>query len=266
VKITTVNIQAAGLPRAKALLSWLDGRDDDVVVLTETSGGPGTAHLLDQCRAAGWTVVATQTPGDRGCAIVSRLPVQAADITAGVSIPARVAACRLPVDPEVLLLGIYVPSNDRAPAKAAKKRDFLASVRSMVQALPPQQRAALIVAGDYNLVTRDHVPAYPGVFTVDDYAFLDALGELGLADGHRHLHPEDQPHSWIGHGGNGYRYDYVHLATALTDQLLASAYLHETRDSGLSDHAAVSIELDLAASSPFEPSAQLRLASAGALF
>ncbi|MBB5866709.1 exonuclease III [Allocatelliglobosispora scoriae] len=176
MQITTLNIQAAGLARAQQLLGWLDQRDDDVVILTETSHGPGTAHLLTQCRAAGWSVVASPHAGDRGCAIVSRHPlVPAEDITTGISPRCRAAACRLDTEPAIAVLGVYVPSNDRSPAKAEKKRSFLDSVLRAVYRLPTTDRQALIIGGDYNLITRDHQPPYPGVFTNDDYAFLDAI-------------------------------------------------------------------------------------------
>lgn len=265
MKVTTLNIQAAGLARAKQLLAWLDGRDDDVVILSETSGGPGTTHLLGQCQAAGWSVVAHPPSGDRGCAVIARRSLHPADdLTAAISARGRVAGCRLDTQPAVTVLGLYVPSNDRTPAKAAKKREFLTSVTTTLSTLSADARAHLIVGGDYNLITRDHVPAYAGVFTADDYAFLDALAQLGLIDAHRHLHPTDQPHSWVGHGGNGYRYDYLHLGTALVPTLLSSTYLDETRTGGLSDHAAVSVELQVA-----EDPGRIAigtLTSAGALF
>ncbi len=134
-----------------------------------------------------------------------------------------------------------------------------------LSALSADARAHLIVGGDYNLITRDHVPAYPGVFTADDYALLDTLAGLGLVDAHRHLHPTEQPHSWVGHGGNGYRYDYLHLGAALAPTLQGSAYLDETRTGGLSDHAAVSIDLQVVAVARGR-TASCALTSAGALF
>lgn len=164
--ISTVNIQATGLPRAGALLDWLDHRDDHLVVLTETSSGPGTAHILAQCKAAGWSVITN--PGatsDRGCAIVSRLPTTAAPhVTTAVTLPGRAVACQVGTDPELTVLGIYVPSSDRAPAKVAKKRDFLASILSTLRSMPEPQRSGLVLCGDYNVITRDHQPPYPGTF------------------------------------------------------------------------------------------------------
>lgn len=239
MKITTLNIQAAGLRRASALLAWLDSRDDDVVILTETSRGPGTRHLLDRCHASGWDVIAPESAADRGCAVLSRLPIRQTVLT--VSLPGRCAAGILDTDPALLVVGIYVPSNDRT--KAARKRTFLADVEQALTQLLRDGDTKMIVGGDYNLITRDHLPAYPGVFADYDYAFLDALAALDLVDAHRHLHPDDQPHSWVGHRGHPYRYDYFHVTASLASMLTSSTYLHHTREAGMSDHAAVSVEL-----------------------
>jgi exodeoxyribonuclease-3 len=261
----TLNMQAAALPRAQQLLSWLDARRDHVVILTETSAGPGTAHLLQQCRAAGLSVAHTPAvDGDRGCAIVSRLPATPRpDLLPGVSLPGRAVAITVDTDPAVTVLGLYVPSSDRAPAKVAKKRAFLASLLDALQRLPARQRERLIVGGDYNVVSRDHQPHYRG-FLPFEYDFLDALDQLGLTDAHQRLHPGVQAHSWIGRGGNGYRFDYLHTGAALTRHLTSCDYLHQPRELGLSDHAAVIAALAVPAADPAAASGSL--VGAGTLF
>jgi exodeoxyribonuclease-3 len=239
-------VQAAALPRAGRLAAWLDARDDHVVVLTETSNGPGTAYLLDSCRTAGLTVAHSRSPdGDRGCAIISRLPTAVrTDLLGGVSLPGRAVAVSIDVEPAVTVVGLYVPSSDRAPDKVAKKRAFLASVLDALHGLDEHQRAHLVLAGDYNVISRDHQPHYSG-FLPFEYDFLDALTQLGLTDAYRRLHPGVQAHSWIGRGGNGYRFDYLHTGAALTVHVTACAYLHQPREQQLSDHAAVAAALSV---------------------
>ncbi|SCG58110.1 exodeoxyribonuclease-3 [Micromonospora echinaurantiaca] len=246
LSVLTLNVQAAALPRARRLLAWLDARDDNLIILTETSNGPGTAYLLEQCRAAGLDVTHTPSPdGDRGCAIVSRLPTTARpDLLAGVTLPGRAVAVTVNTESAITVLGLYVPSSDRAPAKVAKKRAFLTSVIDGLRGLTEGQRAHLIVGGDYNVISRNHRPRYPG-FLSFEYEFLDALEQLDLADAHQRLHPTTQAHSWIGRGGNGYRFDYLHTGAALTPHLASCDYLHQPRDRQLSDHAAVAATLRL---------------------
>lgn len=244
LSVLTLNVQAASLVRAQRLLAWLDARDDDVVILTETSNGPGTAYLLNQCAAAGRHVVHTRTQdGDRGCAIVSRLPVSTRrDLLPEVSLPARAVMVTLQTNPAVTALGLYVPSSDRAPAKVAKKRTFLASVLDGLRQLNDEHRAQLIIGGDYNVIPRDHQPKY-SAFLPFEYDFLDGLAQLGLTDAHQELHGAVQAYSWMGRAGNGYRFDYLHTGAALTSKLDTCEYLHEPREKKLTDHAAVAATL-----------------------
>ncbi|MEV1319412.1 endonuclease/exonuclease/phosphatase family protein [Micromonospora arborensis] len=246
LSILTINVQAAALARAQSLLTWLLQRDDHVVILTETSNGPGTRHLLTGLGAAGLFI--THQPsldGDRGCAIASRTPTRPAPgFTTGISLPGRAPAVTLDTEPAVTILGLYVPSSDRAPAKLDKKRTFLTTATDALTQLSVGDRAHLVVGGDYNVISRDHQPRYPG-FRPFEYEFLDALTTLGLSDVHRTLHPEVQAHSWIGRAGNGYRFDYLHAGPGLLPHLTAAAYLNQPRLEGFTDHWAHSADIDL---------------------
>ncbi|SCL73596.1 Exonuclease III [Micromonospora peucetia] len=242
----TINMQAAAPARAQRLLTWLLARDDDVIILTETSNGPGTRQLLTELSAAGLTITHHPSPdGDRGCAIATRVPSHPAPhLTAGISLPGRAPATVLGTDPAVTVLGLYVPSSDRAPAKVAKKRAFLTTVQNTLTRLAPTDRNHLLLGGDYNVISRDHQPRYPG-FLSFEYDFLDALDALGLTDTHQHLHPGTQAHTWISRNGNGYRFDYLHAGPGLLPHVTAAAYLHEPRLDRLTDHAAHAITIDV---------------------
>jgi exodeoxyribonuclease-3 len=261
LRLLTLNMQAAALPRAQALLDWLDNRDDDVVILTETSNGPGTAYLLRRCQEAGLSVTWTSSgDGDRGCAIISRLPATArTEMSAAVTLPGRAAVVTIHAGIDITVLGLYVPSSDRAPHKVAKKRAFLASV---LTALEKAERGAFVVGGDYNVISRDHQPNY-AAFLPFEYQFLDALVGLGLTEAHRHLHPGIQVHSWYGRGGNGYQFDYFHTGPALTGLVDGCSYVQEPRERGLSDHAAVTLTVNVG-TPPTPPSPTLT--AAGTLF
>ncbi len=245
--LATINIQAAGLQRAASIVEWLNKRDDHIFVLTETSNGAGTAHLLTQCREAGWSVLTNAgAAGDRGCAVVSRLPLTPLpELTSLVSLPGRAIACSVASEPELTVFGIYVPSSDRSPDKVGKKREFLDSVSSTLKGFTPARRRGLVLCGDYNVITRDHEPPYRGTFLPWEYAFLDSLtGEFGLVDAFRHLHPT-QPHSWFGRSGNAYCFDYIHVSSGLAPFLASCTYDHQPRIGGLTDHAAVTAALNV---------------------
>ncbi|PZG43446.1 hypothetical protein C1I98_18355 [Spongiactinospora gelatinilytica] len=244
----TVNIGAASMARAEVLLRWLAARPEDVFLLTETSAGSGTTYLLEAFRRAGYAVVKTPDGGERGAALVSRIALAGPPLLLPeVSIPGRVAAAGLDTTPRTWFLSVYVPSRDRSADKTARKELFIASLLKAVAELPAEQRGHLVIGGDYNVIAAGHTPPYPG-FLSFEYGLLDTLSAQGFIDAYDHCFPAGpHPHSWIGRTGAGYRYDYFHVGAALTGRISGCAYLHQTRELGLTDHAAVRLELDLGA-------------------
>jgi len=240
-----MNIGAASRERAEPILRWLAVRSELVFILTETSAGAGTAYLLDRFRQAGYAVVHTpDANGDRGTAIVSRVaigdPLSAR--FAGVTIPGRVAAAVLDTDPAVAVLGMYVPSRDRSADKTEKKEMFVRSLLRALDELPPELRDRLVLGGDYNVIARTHRPLHPG-FLPFEFGLLKALEAHGLVDAHERCSPGEQAYSWIGRTGDGYRYDYFHVGRDLAERITGCAYLHETRELRLTDHAAVTLNV-----------------------
>jgi exodeoxyribonuclease-3 len=246
LSILTLNIGAAARERAEATLRWLASRQEDVFVLTETSSGPGTTHLLDQLQQAGHAVIHTSNGGDRGAAIVSRIPIVAnleEEFTA-VSIPGRVAGIRLATTPPVALVGLYVPSRDQTLEKTERKERFVGSLLSCIDGLSDDTRGSLVIGGDYNVISRSHRPAHPG-FLQFEYGLLEALDDHGFIDAYEQCSPGEVAHSWIDRLGAGYRYDYFHVGRGLGARIRGCVYLHETRTQRLTDHAAVALQLDV---------------------
>lgn len=245
LSLLTVNIGAAARERAEALLGWLAKRPEDVFLLTETSNGAGTAYLLDQLSQAGYLVAHTPDGnGDRGTALVSRVAFsdELGHHFAGVSLPGRLVTATLDTEPAVSLLGLYVPSRDRSLPKTEKKQAFIASMLAALDKLPAELREYLVVGGDYNVIARTHQPLHPG-FLPFEFGLLEALEGHGFVDAHERCAPGEQVYSWIGRTGDGYRYDYFHVGQALAERITSCTYLHETRELGLTDHAAVTVEL-----------------------
>ncbi|WP_163511608.1 endonuclease/exonuclease/phosphatase family protein [Fodinicola acaciae] len=248
LSILTVNIGAAARQRAEALLGWLAARPEDVFVLTETSGGPGTAYLLEQFRAAGFAVAyAADSSGDRGTAVVSRVKVERTldELTSGVSLPGRVAGVELATTPRTAVLGVYVPSRDRSVDKIEKKERFISSLLAGLDKLPDELRERLVVGGDYNVIARDHQPLHAG-FLPFEFGLLETLESHGFVDAYARCSPGEQAYSWIGRTNDGYRYDYFHVGAKLGGSIAGCAYLHETREQRLTDHAAVTLSLEIA--------------------
>lgn len=246
VGLLTFNIGAAGEVRAGAILKWLRSRSDDVIVLTETTEGTGTALLAHGLRARGYNVHHVPTARERGVLVASRLEITR-DLSddLAVTLPCRASALLLGTGPTSLaLVGVYVPSRDRSDAKVARKQAFIASLLRGLRALPAAQRHRLVLAGDYNAVARRHDPPLPGFFAWE-YGLHDELERIGLRPAHELRGRGRHPHSWIGRTGLGYLYDYVHVGTSLHRGIERCDYLHGPRQRRLSDHAAVAVRLAL---------------------
>lgn len=246
LSVLTVNLGAAARPRAEAMLDWLAARPEQVLLLTETSAGPGTAYLLERFREAGHTVIKTPDEGERGAAIVSCVKVleESSAKLDGVTVPGRTAACLLDCEPRVFAVAVYVPSRDRSQSKTTRKQQFITSFQTALASLPQELAANALVGGDYNVIGRDHEPRHRG-FLPFEYGLLETLEATGYVDTYASLYPGEQAHSWIGRTGDGYRYDYIHAGPALADRVTDCRYLHETRDSKLTDHAALTVTLDV---------------------
>jgi exodeoxyribonuclease-3 len=246
LSILTMNIGAASRERAEVMLRWLAGRPEEVFVLTETSVGSGTAYLLDRFRQAGFAVLhAPDSSGDRGAVLVSRVRIaKRLSGLADVTIPGRVAGAVLDTTPSVAVLGVYVPSRDRSADKTEKKQTFVVSLLKALDELPDELRRQLVIGGDYNVIARTHRPLHPG-FLPFEFGMLEALQAHGFVDAHERCSPGEQVYSWIGRTGDGYRYDYFHVGPELAEHITGCAYLHETREQRLTDHAAVALRLDL---------------------
>jgi exodeoxyribonuclease-3 len=197
--------------------------------------------------ARGYEIVATPATNDRGVVIATRHPVRRRLCRSlSVTLPWRAAGIVLDTSPSLAIVGVYVPSRDRSPAKIARKEAFISSFLRALEGLPTRTREHLLIAGDYNVISRRHDPPRSGYFSYE-YAMHEALERLGFVAGHELRRAREHPYSWIGRTGDGYLYDYVHVGGALRSRLEACRYLHGTRQRRLSDHAAVafSCRLDL---------------------
>jgi exodeoxyribonuclease III len=244
VRFVTLNVSGPSAARASRLLEFLPSLEADVLVLTETRQNQGTAELLGSYRDSGYAVVAAQSmdASERGVAVIQRVgrPVPLVrELTAEAQ--HRLVASEVCADQAITVIGAYVPSRDASPAKIARKQRFLSQMTALAGRWANER---LVFLGDLNIVSRQHVPHFT-TFRCWEYDALEALEHHGLVDAHALLHPDEQVHSWIGRKGAGYRYDYAFVSAGLVPYLVDCEYVHEPRELGLSDHAAVVLTLDL---------------------
>ncbi len=236
--ILTLNIANPSAARAERQLAWLAERPEHLLVLTETSPGAGTVLLLERLAACGWDV--------RGGAL--------ADRERGVAIATRVRAAprggdivdHLPGRAELVALdrlhvvGLYVPSRDDSEQKTERKRRFCEAVS---QFLTERRAYDAVVIGDLNVLEPIHRPHY-GMFRDWEYRLYDELVVRGFVDAYRLRHPNDMDYSWIDYENRGYRFDHAFVSRSLADSVRRCDYDHTPRETDLSDHSALVLELE----------------------
>jgi len=267
LSLLTFNVGNPSEERARRQLGWLAGRDEHVLVLTETKASSGCQLLADAFAAAGYHVTfPVPEPGEYGVMIASRIQAQPDGFGDTIGyLPTRAAATTLPTpDGPVQIIGVYVPSRDAGLEKTERKQKWLAACMAALAARDPGLPAVFL--GDLNILEPGHRPHYP-FFAPFEYDFYRALNaEHGFVDTFRHLHPDAIEHSWVGRTGDGYRYDHAFCSVALAPAVADCRYVHEPRKDRLSDHSALSARLTLTPSAALLVSDPLAAVTPATLF
>lgn len=250
------NAQNARPDRARRQAAWIAAQHTaDVVVITETGSGPGGDALTEALAGHGYHSVIAPRPESRDYRTVLASRGTALTLArSGISVlPHRAPAATLTAGGQTIaLLGLYVPSRGPRERRNEAKRAFQASVAAALPAFTRQFAGPVIAAGDLNVVEPGHVPHYR-VFGAWEYDFYRAFGAAGMTDAYRQLHSDSPGHSWIGRGGNGYRFDHVFITAGHAALIGSCDYLHEPRTGGLTDHAALTATITTAAAAAGNP-------------
>ncbi|MGH2733249.1 MAG: endonuclease/exonuclease/phosphatase family protein [Actinomycetota bacterium] len=119
LSLLTWNVGNPSQERAERQLEWLAKRPEDILVLTETRGGQGSTLLANRFTAAGYQVTYQAPEGtESGVMIASKVRTTSGAWARPISfLPARAASVRLPQDPPVEVIALYVPSRDASSGK-----------------------------------------------------------------------------------------------------------------------------------------------------
>lgn len=263
LRVMTLNVQHAAPARGRRQAQWLATTGMDVLILTEVPGGDGAAVLGQGLAEHGYQVHLPTVPATNAdyrvmlCWRRGTLELVDSGIT-GLSHRCVTARLRLPAPPSagtshsgqttVGLVGLYVPSRGSKERRNVDKRAFQQAVTT---ALPgwvttlADPSGPLVIAGDLNVVEPGHIPAHTN-FGDWEYQFYTAFTAAGLTDAFRHLNPDRLDHSWYGRrSGEGYRFDHLFCDTTHLPALTSCAYDHIPRQTGLSDHAAMTATFTL---------------------
>jgi exodeoxyribonuclease-3 len=231
VRIATLNLQHGGGNRVKALCEALDQLDADVLVLTEFRSGPRGEELTAWLRARGYCAVTHSGADARTNSVLVAARVGAISprpLSATSAHAHRVAEL---VVGETLVVGAYFPGSEIKDR--FWRTEFLPYMTSRVA-------RRCLVLGDFN--TGKHFVDESGstFFSAD---CIDTLERAGWVDPWRARNPMAREYTWFSNVGNGFRLDHAYASPTLAPEVLNAWYDHGPRESHVTDHSALVVEL-----------------------
>lgn len=145
---------------------------------------------------------------------------------------------------ELQLTGVHIPDDSRPTARAACWQAIVASARL-------NREKSHIFVGDFN-TGRHGLDEEGRTFTCTSQ--LGAVCTLGYADAYRVFAPDKREWTWHAPSrshvkpentarSGGFRLDSALVSQALVPRLTRAEYVHSVRETGVSDHSAMIVEL-----------------------
>lgn len=258
MRITTWNVNGLRAAIRKGLQRHLDAIRPDVLLLQEIRAQPDQLPP-EWSQPAGWFVAwhPAERKGYAGTAIFARRPLRR--VRRGLH-PApdpegRVLAARIAGTP-LEVLSVYLPSGSASPQRQAAKEAwmdvFLPWSRQFLK-----RRHPVFLCGDLNIAHTERDIFYAksneknSGFLPHEREWFGRLLDLGWVDVvRRHFGPIQGPYSWWSNRGRareldrGWRIDYV-LCNRPAAKLVRSAAVHREGGLEVSDHAPVSVDIEL---------------------
>lgn len=230
MRLLSLNLRHGGGRRLEALGDWLLAQQADLLALQEYRHNAGGARLQARLEAAGYAhrLVTGGAPRQNALLLASRAPMQPWQ-------PRALAFERLRV------LGARVAGLDVVSVHLPNLRAKVPHWEGLLRVAQAARRRPAVFVGDFN-TGRDGVDAADYRFSCA--AHMAALvEEHGWVDAWRYLHPAARDFTWYSHRSNGFRLDHAFLSPPCAPRLQGARLLQEVRTAGLSDHAALLVEL-----------------------
>jgi len=233
MRILAWNIRQGGGKRLSVIAEALARHEADVLVISEYRGGESGERLRAALAAMGYAYVTALTPpsGGNGALIAALQPFDdGGPLTDTLPEPCRIVRAYFGA---LRVYGIYMPN-------LLKKVPYW---QALIAAFAAESLDAQALAiGDFN-TCRAYVDE-PGA--IDPCAhFMDEIAAIGFCDLWRRRYPEGREFSWYSTRGNGFRIDHAFLSPALAARAGDIRYSHDERESGLSDHSALILDLEI---------------------
>lgn len=245
--IVNWNIGNPSIKRAQQQAIWLQGQSADVLVLTECKNSEGCRFLEKYFRAYGYNVLFPKPDNNEyAVMLISKHQMNSTTFSQYVDyLASRTISVSIEIPSfqhNMEIIGVYVPSRDSSLSKIERKKKFINSIQQALSRL--HHYSYRVFCGDLNVLEPKHVPHYK-FFETWEYELYDCLKQFQFGDCYRYLHPMTCEYSWIGRTGDGYRYDHLFSTMTLLPSTRECYYVHEPRNSKLSDHSALITKFDL---------------------
>lgn len=237
MRIVSWNILIGGGRRIPAIVDALLQCQPDVIVLQETLA-KREDQLCARLRDGGFTHHATapRENGQRGLCVLSRHAFDVLDAPPHAAIHSLGwLELRMPS------LGLDIGAV-YAPAKPPKLPAFWSAAEPW---WPSCVNRPYLLIGDFN-AGESHVDADNHVFKAD--SGMGILRNSGLVDAWRLMHRDKREYTWQAtNRGRTYpfRLDHAFVSPTLVPSVRACAYDHSVRETKLSDHSMLLLDLDI---------------------
>ncbi len=228
LKVLSWNIRQGGGTRVSPIVSAVLQHDAHAVVLSEFRNSQRGDAICSSLRDAGYQHQqrSAAARNENSVLVASRIPFRGRDVSDSVEVyPHNVVCAEFDAFD---LFGVYLPHK--------KKHTWFDVLLEEVERDQP-----CIIAGDFNS-GKNGVDQAGQSFWYEDK--MIALEQIGYVDAFREVHGDVREFSWFSHQGNGYRYDHTFVHPALAQLISDCWYSHDERESGLSDHSVMLLELE----------------------
>ncbi len=228
MKIVSWNIQQGGGTRADSIVQSLLAHKADFIILSEFRNNPSGQLIRIRLLMDGFIFQSpsTEDKETNGVLIASRQKCNFELFSTATDFPEAILKC---VHSDFAIYGVYLPHK--------KKHTRFEAIQTELINHPTIHT---IIAGDFNSGF-NKIDQVSDSFWYEDR--LRGLQKLGMLDAYRHFFPVEKEYSWISHQGNGYRYDHTWVSAKLLPNVLKCSYSHVERDTKLSDHSLMILEL-----------------------
>ncbi len=246
MRIVSWNIRAGGGKRREGIFAQLCQWRPDVIALSEFRGTPASQELAEKLADVGWEHQLQSTDAKKKAVnsllIASKYPLEPIVLRFRPKQPRRWLLVRVGADVPFVLANMHIPNFN-----TGFKYPYF---KSVLRVMKGWRLGAAVFVGDTNS-GKSYIDDATGVFWKREHLWMEAIEGLGWVDGFRHLQGEERVYTWYSHRDNGFRLDQAFLNPEMRPALQAMRYewgvseKEPQRRDGLSDHAAIILDLDL---------------------